>query len=95
MNWVYWRLWILSSVVIKSIIFDVKQSLLFPCAEGQDCFIAETVERACFASLLSVLLVLHVVWFYKLVQKGYRFWVGSDKKDKTTKTMKSTENKTR
>eukprot|EP01038_Epipyxis_sp_PR26KG_P004807 gene4807-6735_t len=68
--WLFWRLWVFPMIVIRTIMFDSK-SILFAC-EGEDCVWMEALERAPFVVLLGALLLLHILWFKKLLQKGYR-----------------------
>ncbi len=77
LSWFYWRLWILPSVVLRTILFD-SRSFLFPCVDN--CFWILNTERAVFVIAIGSLLVLHVMWFYKMLLKGYREIFGSSKK---------------
>ena len=69
--WVYWRLYVLSTVVMLSIYNDAS-SLTCPRATEDECVFHTACERVVFLALLASLLILHAFWFYKLVRLGYK-----------------------
>ncbi len=69
--WIYWRLWILTSVVMYSIAFDANQSLWCIHATRR-CRNQVYIEKFIFLSLLGTLLILHMLWIKKLAKLGYR-----------------------
>lgn len=74
-TWVYWRLWILSALVIRTIVED-SESLTCSYNTAEECLWHENCERVLFIGLLGSLWILHIIWFYKLIKLGYRELVG-------------------
>jgi hypothetical protein len=74
-GWAYYRLYFLSIVVLRSVIQDPTTSFVFPCADGRHltrCQPAFYAEMGVYVLLLGALQLLHIVWFQKMLMKGYR-----------------------
>jgi hypothetical protein len=73
--WAYLRLWVLGAVILRSVILHPTTSFVFPCEGGRRnprCVTGFYAEMGVYVLLIGALWVLHVVWYGKMLQKGYR-----------------------
>ena len=76
-SWLYWRIWVLVTVVLTAVLWDSKSLWnKSACVVGR-CLWAEVPERAPFLLCLSLLLVLHVSRLRSLGNKLLREGFGS------------------
>ncbi len=78
--WAYLRLWVLSAVILRSVIFDPTTSFIFPCANARqnpECANALYAEMSVYVLLIGALWLLHVLWYRKMLLKGYRLLFAS------------------
>jgi hypothetical protein len=79
--WAYFRIWILSAVILRTVIFGPTTSFIFPCEGGgknPQCATGFYAEMSAYVTLIGVLWVLHLLWFRKMLRKGYRLLCGTD-----------------
>jgi hypothetical protein len=78
--WAYLRLWALGAVILRSVIVHPTTSFVFPCAGGRrnpQCVTGFYAEMGVYVVLIGALWVLHVVWYGKMLYKGYRLLTAS------------------
>ena len=78
--WSYLRVWVLGGVILRTVVMDTTTSFIFPCQNAihnPDCVFAFYAEMSVYVVLIGALWVLHVLWFRKMVLKGYRLFAGN------------------
>ena len=79
--WMYFRIYYLSVVLLRSVIMDTTTSFIFPCEgswQNSECVTGFYAEMAVYVVLIGALWVLHILWFRKMLLKGYRLIQGTD-----------------
>ncbi len=78
--WAYFRLYYLA-VLLHSLVVDTTTSFIFPC-EGSwkdaSCARGMYMEMSVYVLLIGSLWVLHLLWFRKMIRKGYKLIVGGE-----------------
>uniref|UniRef100_A0A7S3GZQ1 TLC domain-containing protein n=1 Tax=Spumella elongata TaxID=89044 RepID=A0A7S3GZQ1_9STRA len=78
--WAYFRLYYLA-VLLYSLVFDTTTSFIFPCEgswENATCARGMYMEMSVYVLLIGSLWVLHLLWFRKMLRKGYKLIVGGE-----------------
>ena len=87
--WIYWRLWYLPVKVMNSVNSESVSFIFNLGCAPTFCTWTEyplncLLEKGSFLTLLGTLFILHIVWFWLLLKKGYRELVVSGKPQKKT-----------
>ena len=78
--WAYFRLYYLA-VLLHSLVFDTTTSFIFPCEgswKNPTCARGMNMEMSVYVLLIGSLWVLHLLWFRKMLRKGYKLIVGGE-----------------